>query len=213
MLETRLDERGNLKPEFAQQAAIKDFFCPGCRKPLALYDGWLIITNRKVACPCGESFDIFSALVVLSPENPASEYLHEAKVRESAWFHATHDPQWERVFSRKTPLIIHAGTEGAAFDRALGIYLSRYPQKIEETFELYELRLKPEAKIAARIVHDANLEKVLLRGSDVTRYINRWEDPASISIAAKTSVLEVVSHRTVKSSEARERISIYNVRP
>lgn len=213
MLETRLDERGNLRPEFAQQAAVRDFFCPGCRKPVDFYDGWLIVTNRKIACDCGISFDIFTALVVISPENPAFQYLREAPVREGTWFHATHDPKWERVLARKTSLTIHAGTEAAAFDRALGIYLSRYPQAVEETFELYELRLKPEARIADRIIHDANSEKVILRGSDVTRYINRWEDPASISIAARSHSLEVVSHRTVKSSEARERISIYNVRP
>jgi hypothetical protein len=213
MHETRLDENGNLKPEFAEKAAVKDFFCPGCKKPVDLFDGWIIITNRKVACECGISFDIFTALVVFSPENPAFKYFRESSTREATWFHATHDPKWERVLSRKASIPVHVGTETAAFDRALGIYISRYPQVIEQTFELYELRLKPDARIADRIIHDANSEKVILRGSDVTRYINRWEDPASISLAARSSVLELVSHRTVKSSEARERISIYNVRP
>lgn len=208
-----LGANGYLKPEYARQVAVKDFHCPRCDASVGLEDGWLLVTNRRIVCNCGKAYDIFDVTVRLSAGNPSSRYLHEAAVREASWYHATIQPNWERLMKRKNPITVHLGTENAAFDRAIGRYLSRYRPFADQSFMLYEVKLKSGVNIAPRITEDENSDRPRIPGSDVTRYVNRWEDPASISLAVRSTAIELVGKREVSAEEAFSRLCFNNMKP
>lgn len=104
------------------------------------------------------------------------------------------------------------GTEAAAFDRALTEYAShdRWGRK---HFYIYEVGLDPAAKIVPAVARDENSQVLKDENYDVARYINLWEDMASISLAVRPEKLIIKSRRTVTRETAHRRISLYNVTP
>jgi hypothetical protein len=101
----------------------------------------------------------------------------------------------------------HVGTENAAFDRGLG----EYTIPGNRGFWLFEVRLKPEAIISDTILEDTNSSTILENDGIPHRYINRWEDPASIALVAPHTALEIVSQRWVSAEEATSRPNLFNL--
>lgn len=125
-----------------------------------------------------------------------SQFLSEEKVRESSWFHVTTNDDWledmqakgDEVYS-KTP-IIHVGSREAALDRMRDI--AKW-QNDGSTWYLYELKVKPEAPVTPGVFCDENdicpstvgdARKTNYDSEGVTRYLNSYEGPGTVSLAA-----------------------------
>lgn len=204
-------EDGWLTDESAQKALPHGVYCPSCNQTPSLENCQQLLLNDYATCSCGKWYDIGEAKVELLPDNPSHKFLKPEAVYEATWYHATWKDNWlETNDDGDESFSIHVGTEQASYDRGIGEYVSRVP-KHDGEFYLYEVRVKPEAPIAKDIADDDN--GVEAEDGEVVRYINRWEDMASISLAVPSDKVEIVSKKVVGGAKAKTRISLYNVRP
>jgi len=210
------DKRSNINPEtgFLTEEAkakivIHDIQCNHCSinftDPDELSD---LISNKSVKCSnCKNHTDITSVRVELTPSNPSYKFLDVEEVRKATWYHATVNSEWLEDLDEDFE--VHLGTENAAFDRAITNYAPHNDYK--ESFFLYEVRIKPDSLISEEIKKDENEESISDDKENIIRYINRWEDAASISLAAPSNQIEIIGKKLVKPSEAHERITVYNI--
>jgi hypothetical protein len=223
-LEMRLGKDGWLSEEFAVQTAPRGVSCPSCGKATSHQEAASLVSNEWVYCSCGKRYDIGEAKVEITPDNPSyGVYQNKEAVKDQIWYHASSQEDWLTTVENRddphgppesTPASFqaHVGTEAAAFDRALTEQASRW-NRTPEAFYLYEVRVTPNAQVADEVAADENSKLVGDSTTDVTRYINRWEDMASVSLAVTSSKLEIVGRRKVEPVEAHQRISVYNINP
>lgn len=167
-----------------------------------------LVSNDLVTCSnCDNPTDITRVTVELTPQNPSYKFLDIEEVRKATWYHATDNGEW--LQDLEEDFETHLGTENAAFDRAITNYATHDDYK--ESFFLYEVKIKPDATISEEIKEDENDESMGDDDESIIRYINRWEDSASISLAAPSNQIEIISVKLVEPSEAHERITVYNI--
>lgn len=128
----------------------------------------------------------------------------------STWYHATTRPDWYNGITMNNA-VTHIGTYVAARHKFDGIYFT-------SSKWLYKLRLKPDVLMHPDISDDLNCwptqvwdaplvdlinawheGEITPRGA--VRYVNRYEDPGSISILCDPSVIEVVDFEYVRSND------------
>lgn len=213
--EVELTEEGYLTDEFADQLRTEGVYCPKCNRsptPTQVRD---LIGNEFADCACGARYDLDTIKVDIQPGHPSYRFIQsKEEVLKATWYHATDKENWlEEVedYGDGVPFEVHMGTESAAFDRGICNYALH--DKHGEGFILYEVELDPDSQISDELVKDENKMSFGKDGADVVRYLNLWEDMASVSLAVKPEKVRIKSSRPVTREEAHRRISAYNVAP
>jgi hypothetical protein len=207
--ESKLDSNGFLKPEWYSKIELHDLNCPNCEAPIKVTEVQKLISYDYAHCACGTEIDLDDLGVKITALNPSYRFLDKEEVRKATWYHSTDREDWLTTLDANEAFEAHVGTEDAAFDRALVEYAPH--EAPAKSFYLYEVKLDPSVTIADELETDTNSRKMVKPEEDVTRYINRWEAPASISLAVSSAKLVIVGKRKVEVKEAHERLSVYNM--
>lgn len=223
VLKIQLKENGYLTKEFENMVEINGVGCPKCGEGITGRQASEMLWAEYVSCKkCDTGFDLAEAKVQVKKGSPSYKFLRKEEVLKATWYHATSKENWieegyqeiEDFFDNgdskgEGDFEVHVGTEAAAYDRALSEYAGHDSRA--EPFYLYEVRLDPSSSIANDIADDENSEVLEGSSDDVVRYVNRYEDMASISLAVKSSKIQILGKRLVQPGEAHRRLSPYNV--
>jgi len=208
-----LNENGYLREHVAAMAAPRGVSCADCGRATDHRQASQLINGEWAYCECGVRYDFDGLKVEILDDNPSSSFLHSKEaVLKATWYHATDKEDWlQEIDKDRGHFEVHMGTEAAAFDRAITSYSSH--ESWGGGFTLYEVELDPSSSIADEVAKDENSHVLKNSDKDVVRYINLWEDMASVSLAVKPEKVRIKSSRPVTKDEAHRRISIYNVDP
>lgn len=180
------------------------FACPSCFSILSeedakhIIDGELHDELNTVECDaCG---DVFTADTMEVNVAPQSRVLLDTEfAKSSEWFHISDSSNWLDEVTGDDGFIpyIHAGTLQSALDR--------YEAHKGKTAYLYRFRLADLTVLDSTVYDDRNAwpEEVGFprtltdertgEAVDCLRYLNRWEDPGSISILLDPQCIVEVS--------------------
>lgn len=174
--------------------------CPKCKIHYTLEQENLAMTSYRATClMCMTETYVEDMRLTILPRY--SEYLRADNVRGSVWYHATHHENWlERMLELDGPensVLLHIGSVESALDRA----------NVRNYDHLYAVKIDPSAVISPSIVDDSNdwpetVKMIPQYGTgeeykDVTRYVNRYEIPGSISLLVDSRMLKVVSTKKI----------------
>jgi hypothetical protein len=161
--------------------------CPSCNTICAWFD-----------------FDMKSAYEVDINPDEAHFLFDNTAVREAKWYHSTTSENWADSV-KSAGVLVHAGTLKASQDRMNDIKKQKFNKdKPPRTHYLYELKVKPDSPLNKTIFLDDNDfpikpetdSEVQLNAHTVSRYVNEWENPGSVSLISTIDNFEVVK-RTV----------------
>jgi len=133
--------------------------------------------------------------------------LDDDTCRDTSWFHATDLGNWfediNQLRNGALPLV-HLGTREAAADRMRNLH-EKHAQTSSDAlgkeYYLFEVQVKPQTSVAPGITVDLNCwPKNTTQARDnkayscfsaegITRYLNGYEAPGSVSLLANPSVL------------------------
>lgn len=132
-------------------------------------------------------------------DNAPEGVLSIKEVRNRKWYHATTREDWFNGINTpdgqgRQPLV-HLGSREAALDRAT--QMSKH--KPGEQWVIYEIDIAPEADIHQDVAGDDNGyapyyagdEKMVDNYTEVTRYVNEFEDKGNVSLLANPSALQL----------------------
>lgn len=168
--------------------------CPTCKRHLTPDEENLLLQKYRLMeadSDCGHSMEAEDTRLTI-----LERYQHMMSLKkcyeEPYWYHATTTVDWPRG-----RFLAHIGSKESALDRARCMKYDR----------LYRLEIDISAEWSPHIVADDNFwptdperkndrETELFR--DVTRYVNRYEIPGSVSLLADTLYLKVVDYTTIE---------------
>jgi hypothetical protein len=185
----------------SKDESLSQYYCLKCSHRLPKDDVQSQPT-WKMPCPtCGVNCDDGLVGVTLQPKT--EPVFHKAPVLEADWYHYTTNENWSDFVKEGNPdaRVVHLGSKEAALDRKLATG--------DKAGRLYKLRLKQDAVIADHVLDDDpfndedaplisrtdDTRKVLVSG--VTRYLNYYEDPGSMSLIANPQAFEIVEVSSV----------------
>lgn len=150
---------------------------------------------------CDDLHDSDDFFVDFDEKSPTYLALKDENVSKMVWYHFTENPTWHEAIVTEdgAPAYVHLGGERAAADRGLQHSGDGY---------LYAVEIDSKAEIDPDIDQDGSSDYDPPGTSDVHRYLNRYEDPGSISVAVRPSALKVIGRAKVK-LEQIERVSTY----
>lgn len=133
----------------------------------------------------------------------ALAYFDEETVRTTTWYHATDREDWFDSITQaqgKVPLV-HLGDEAAAMDRA-----TQRAARLGGNWKVYEITLAEDADIHPEVNGDDNGYAPYMAGdedmvdnySTVTRYVNEFENPGSISLLVNPKAMRLKTAREIK---------------
>lgn len=215
--------KGFLTPESAKQITTKGVNCSVCDTPVPNDAMIKILTQYAAECrSCGSGFDlspdcdspsnnVFSVKIVIDEDNYSHKFYNKAAVYEETWSHTTFDNDWGEAL--KSDFEAHVGTEHAAFDRALTTLDSNRSSggNLYGGFFMYKVKINKNASISDEVADDENSQTMLDESTDVARYVNRWEDSASISLTVKPEMIDIVDKQWIPVEEAFKYPTIYNI--
>lgn len=161
--------------------------------PLGVMDQIFLYTYD---CPsCGSRVYAHDNIKHLMVRAEAVPYFDEDYARNAIWYHATSYENWFET-AHANRKMVHLGTHESAIDR--------FEHKKFEggNWFLYALKMRPGADLSPVVVPDDDSvapEVYNHIGSDknymhrVTRYVNAYEAPGSISLVAALSEFEQIS--------------------
>lgn len=177
-------------------AGLSALRCPGCKAHLDQAEESDLLTSYYMTHTCGKYFGAEDADLTVRPDY--QKYMNIRSTRQEIfWYHASDLPDWDtKILRYDDPLMVHIGSKHSALDRAR--YVGAH--------YLYKLQLKKEYKISPTVVDDYNywpdhLSETKVPGenydfskfSDITRYVNRYEIPGSVSLLARADAVAVSS--------------------
>ena len=157
--------------------------CPNCNDRVALEDSGVDIRSNE------------------------AKFLDVKAVRDASWFHVTTTEDWldkmedKGIDYEEDMPLLHIGSREAAMDRLRDLMRWRDTSRDGATWYLYELKVKPEAKIQQGIFADENddcpstagdAEGTTYDGNGVNRYVNTYEAPGTVSLVANPKALNQV---------------------
>jgi len=179
-----------------------NYYCLDCNEQFPKSDDFKTPSWRKKCQQCGEVSEDGVAGHVLKPGD--ERFFEKEAVLESEWYHYTaHGADWEAFLEPGNPKakLVHLGSKESALDRKSHTRLARSGS---EELRLYRVRLKPGAVVAENILQDdpfnaksaplvseGGVQKGILMGG-VTRYLNAYEDPGSMSLMVNPELIEIV---------------------
>lgn len=186
-------------PFVRSDSTKSQYYCLECNTRLPKSDEYTKV-QWSVNCPnCGR--ECIDNLVGTTLLESSEKFFHKEAVREAVWYHYTENEEWESYLEADNAeaRLMHFGTHQAAMDRKLATG--------NGGGRLYEIRLKPTAEIADEVLEDdpfndddvaplattAAEESRGLLVNGVTRYVNYYEDPGSVSLIAHPGSFEIVN--------------------
>lgn len=178
-------------------AGLSALSCQTCGVHLSGMEEDTILTYYSVSASCGHEVIASEARLAVRPDY--EKFLNvRGLLEEPKWYHATMMSDWEnRILDPVHEILVHIGSEESALDRARyagGKYMN-------------VIKLKDDAHISPYVVDDQNLWPDEMREtrlpewgnfSEVTRYVNRYEVPGSVSLLVAASALDVVETYTLR---------------
>lgn len=155
---------------------------------------------------CGHDIYADDVIVSVLPEYQHLMNLRTARNTDTVWYHTSANENWPTPiqglgWGRVTDgeFVAHVGTLQAALDRC------SYSERTFQPTFLYHLKLSAKARWSPKILLDENywptsvpeLKRAPEFFGDVTRYVNRYEDPGSISLLVRTGIIEVVKTEVI----------------
>jgi len=165
----------------------------------------------SVDCPhCGEKVQAVYAGVGI--ESNSWKYLYSDNVRKTRWFHTSTYPNWDEAManaSEENAPLVHLGTREAAMDRSIDIKEHPYgthAANFGEPSYIYEIELDEDVEVSDYLLEDDGYTNAPQTTADagnekfnkyspkgVTRYLNYYENPGSISLLANPKRFKVVN--------------------
>lgn len=204
---TKLFPETNFKPALPGNAVSK-FFCHECKNPLAHMTARKLMVNSKNSTQtfCDWCYvEQTTNQVIMGIEESSLKLVNFGTAKSFVWYHASIVENWlgtvqDGGYSTKEknhePLYVHCGT----YEAAITISKIRFNEGAEKVI-IHGVKIIDDATMSENIFKDMdeqwptktnNASKSLL-GSDAIRYINRWEEPGSVSILVDSSKLVEVS--------------------
>jgi len=194
-------------------AGVRGVYCTGCNHYFTETDYQTIVATNEAAVAdtykcvhCGQPQ--WTGTVGIDMRHEDARLLDDEVCRTTPWFHVTNRKNWFESINQYQngglPLV-HLGTREAAMDRMRDLrreHAKTTPTEPEGDYYLYEVRLRPETKMALGITEDfdddwpkntaeaTESERYpFFNAMGVTRYLNRYEAQGSISLLANPRVL------------------------
>lgn len=186
----------------ASAAGLSALYCCKCGNHFSITEQERLLNNYGVDCSkCDHREDEMEAGVTIHPDY--FDFLKKDNLRanDRVWYHATTRENWydsleSYAFTTERDPLVHIGSKATALDRA------RQMAKIwRGEGWLHTVKILPYAEISNFVVEDMNYwpERAheIGRGdfkkfTSVTRYLNRYEEPGSISLLVDYRVIRVV---------------------
>lgn len=159
------------------------FKCPMCATDFSDEVTDIIISGYMVGCECGYIVRAISDAWAV-PYDKHGVLSDPGNIAQTTWFHVAKSAEWNEALGS----VIHVGTHQSAMDRSRDIVLS---DNYSLPLYLYEVTIHPLAAIDPVVFPDmveAWNDVNQYRTGDVTRYINSYEDPGSISLLVNNEV-------------------------
>lgn len=142
--------------------------------------------NQLHCVLCRKPHSMDEVVVHVNDYSPTFEAETISKIYEMDWFHATVDPEWHLKLEEPRP--VHVGGFEASIDRGLSYYARNH-----NNFYIYRTKIKTIASISSTFLKDKGVDNGYnyeYSDFDVYRYINKYEDPCSISLVANSVVID-----------------------
>jgi len=164
-----------------------------------------------VQCPaCDECIEVNDQPVDI--REGEMKYINDSVVRDSHWFHITTHANWIEG-TQSAGVMTHLGSRESAMDR-LNHLVFRDAEKTatqeEQHYYLYEVALKPKVGITPGIMRDqvtswpkkiADIKELrfkdFFKKGHVTRYMNIYEGPGTVSLLADPTSYTLVARETI----------------
>jgi hypothetical protein len=160
---------------------------------------------------CGEYFMNTDAEVAVLPSS--IQYFDKDTVRSSLWYHATATSDWHNNVNTgedETTAIVHLGTLESAIARAKWINEFEEPGE-EHEWTIHVVSLEPNIPIADEVIADDDFEPLNVakartnpryEADGATRYVNRYEETGSISLAINAEKIKVIGALSIDDNYA-----------
>ena len=182
--------------------SLSVYYCLECNTQFPKSDEYRVPGWKKRCEQCGEVSEDSVVGYTLKPGD--EKFFEKEAVLESEWYHyTTHGEDWESFLEPGNPKakLVHLGSRDSAVDRYTH---TRSGLHGGEELRIYKVRLKPESVVAENILQDdpfnAQIVPLVADGgvqrgilmSGVTRYLNAYEDPGSMSLMVNPELIEIV---------------------
>jgi hypothetical protein len=203
-----------LSKEEANAISTDGIECPDCSQQLSSFQAsYILDISHAVDCfSCGKAIDLYNVNLTVPPSKSTYAAYEKENVYKMTWYHSTTSDDWTDYLEKDGGFYAHLGGLQASFDRQLA--------EGSDSFWVYEVKVEEEATIYDEVAEDENenYSTAYSPGGnnplshDVVRYVNKWEDMASISLVANSNKVRILSKRLVSASESRTSKSLYNIR-
>jgi hypothetical protein len=148
---------------------------------------------------CGR--ELWLAAMALDLRGSEAKLLSEVAVRNARWYHISPREDWDEG-TKVQQVMTHLGSKEAALDRLRQVMRAPIAPA---TYYLYEVALKLEAPVLPELVVDqlgswpeqsnetGHGKHWYLQAGGVSRYMNQYEEPGTISLLADPESYEVVN--------------------
>lgn len=197
--------------EIAPADAASPFRCSGCKEyyfPDGVFHNYehganeFVHLEREVVCPTPECAGYITDVDLLV-RHDSKEFLNVGGCFDATWYHAT-----DRGFQWRSKLMMpdefgeitfaHMGTFDAAMDR----YRQTNYSWLAKEFVMHEIKILDHAEFYPAVGEDRLTWEMNIpphkSPPPITRYLNRYESPGSISLLADPRLFEVVKSYSIE---------------
>jgi len=193
--------------------------CFKCGRFLSKEEALASYNGEKCLCPhCGTDFFPSGETYLI---DHGIQMMDVNEVKKSTWYHASSNPNWVASVNahddslKDDHLFIHVGSRESSLMRAKAVVFEKsegltpaQKKKANKKFYLYELKLDESVEVSNTVVDDENdsspktssdVVKDPSRGysaDGVTRYVNWYEDPGSMSLTGSVKNFSAVGKET-----------------
>lgn len=184
--------RSRMALDYQNSPELSGMSCPKCKEHLTTDEEYTILTQYFIDHKCGRDLYVEDVKVKVLPRYQHLLNLDKAQ-DQPFWYHATNVQEWPKV-QTLLPVnhwLAHIGSKESALDRA----------NHQKYTLLYKVVIDPDALWSPCVTddwnewptHEVDLHReVFYNFSEVTRYVNRYEIPGSISLLVASKHIRVV---------------------
>lgn len=197
-----------------ENLGLSGMACTKCKKHLTQSEEIDILTNYFLDHECGKELYLEEVKVKVLPRYQHLLNLEKAQ-NQPYWYHATNISEWPTGLS-STPeynWLAHIGSKESALDRA----------STQKGYTImYTVTIDPDAYWSPCVTDDWNEwptieqdldNEVYHNFSEVTRYVNRYEIPGSISLLVASDKIRVVGYEEIQKPNKENNSDSANGKP
>jgi len=206
-----IDPRTMSLEDVFEQSKNRKVICPDCGKPLGGENSGLAAISMQSAsnavwCNHCEAYYDSMDEPGLEPniDSPTYGAVVAENVSKITWYHTTNKENWaDEILYKNGPEFVHIGGEAAAADRAAS---SMYGEGFDHY--IYVIEVDKEVSVDPIIFEDDGVDFVPEEGHEAVRYLNRYEDTGSISLAIQPERIKIVGRALINKAQV-ERMGTY----